>query len=216
MSQPFSRREPVPAPGPPDRELGEFWVTNPWYIQQSQNLSSFERNRFFQNTGSARFVDISHLSGADSDGDARSAMAANLRENGQLDLIVRQCGGGGLLVFENQTRPQHWLEVSLQGTQSNRLGVGARIDLYAGGKRMVRELQPVNSYRSQTPFRAHFGLGQNKRIDHLTIHWPSGREQTVKAVPIDQHVVIQEGADNVQRVIPGEMALVVEQPKRVR
>ena len=202
----------MPAPGALDPELGEFWVTNPWYIQKSENLSSFERNRFFLNRGAGEFVDISYLSGADSDGDARSAMAANFRGNGQLDLVVRQCGGGGLLLFENQMPPRHWLEVSLQGRQSNSLGVGARIELFVGGNRLVRELQPVNSYRSQTPYRAHFGLGQSQHIEHVTIYWPSGQEQTIKAVPIDQHVVIQEGSEQIRRVIPGNSTLAIDLP----
>ena len=168
-------------PGKIDDELKEFWVENPWEIVKSGfNLSAYERNRTWMNIGGSNFLDVSFLTGTDSDGDGRCVVAGNFSNNGRQDLIVRQAGGGSLLMFENNFPQRHWLEVSLRGRQSNRLGVGARLTATANGRKIVREMFPINSYRSQMPNRAHFGLAEATKVESLEIRWPSGKTQVLK------------------------------------
>jgi enediyne biosynthesis protein E4 len=212
VSQPYQRGAKVPAPGKIDPALGEFWVDNPWdIVENSHNLSAYERKRAFLNVpgpdGGRDFLDISRLTGADGDGDGRSVVAADFRNNGQLDLVVRQVGGGALLLYENQLLRRHYLKVSLRGTRSNRLGIGARLVANAGGRQLVREQYPLNSYRSQMPSVVHFGLGDATKVDRLTIRWPSGREQVLTDLPADRHIVVdegEEGAAAVEVVTPGQ------------
>ena len=208
MSQPNDRNCNIPLPGTLDEKLGEFWVGNPWgIISQGHNLSAFERNRVYLNAGGTEFVDVSHLSGADSDGDGRAVVAADFRNTGMPDLVVRQVGGGPLLYFENRMPQAHYLTVSLRGDKSNRRGVGARLVAEAGGRKIVRELFPTNGYRSQSPSQVHFGLGRDTQIDKLTVRWPSGRVQELRDLAADRHVVIDEskdGPDAVETVVPGQ------------
>src|SRR6476646_7459004 len=158
----------VPPPGKLDESLGEFWVSSPWQIvAHGHNLSAFERNRVFLNVRGRDFFDISHLTGADSDGDGRSVVAADFRNVGMPDLIVRQVGGGPLLLFENRMPRKHFLTVSLRGRQSNRGGVGARLTATVAGRQIVRELFPANGYRSQAPNLVHFGLADDTSVDSL-------------------------------------------------
>ena len=203
MSQPYSRRCDVPAPAQLDPKLDEFWFTNPWYIQNSRNLSAFERNRLVLNLHSMppgsgpgprpRMADISFISGTDSDGDGRSVVCADFRNDGRLDLVVRQTGGGPLILYENRFAHGNWLTVSLRGVQSNRLGIGAKVTVHTGDKPIVREVYPANSFRSQAPCRLHFGLGDENQVKRLTIRWPSGLEQSLDGVTANQHLVIEEG-----------------------
>ena len=139
VSQPFDRDSFVAAPGPLDTSLGEFWVENPWDIaSRGHNLSAFERKRAYLNVadpdGGRNFLDISYLTGADGDGDGRSIVAADFRNNGQLDLVLRQVGGGPIFIYENHFPQRHYLQVSLRGHRdpearvtSNRFGIGARL-----------------------------------------------------------------------------------------
>jgi hypothetical protein len=192
-----------------DQSLGEFWVANPWdIVDKGHNLSAYERNRAYLNVGGRDFVDISDLTGADSDGDGRSVVAGDFRNDGRLDVVVRQAGGGSVLFFENRFPKAHFLNVSLRGVASNRLGLGARLTARAGGRTIVRELYPHNGFRSQMPSRVHLGLGDAAKVDALTIRWPSGKEQTVNDLPADRHVVItedREGPAAVETVTPGRM-----------
>jgi hypothetical protein len=211
VSQPFNRGASIPAPGAVDKSLGEFWVTNPWdIVDQGHNLSAFERKRVFLNVGGKDFVDISYLTGADSDGDGRSVVAGDFRNNGRLDVILRQVGGGPVLLFENQFPQAHYLTVSLRGKMSNRLGIGARLTAIVAGRTLTRELYPHNSFRSQMPSRVHFGLGTETKIDRLTVYWPAGAEQTITDIAADRHVVITEDrapSDAVETVTPGQVFL---------
>ncbi len=195
MSQPFDRRASVPPVGQLDQAAGQFWVVNPWAIvSEGHNLSAYERNRTFLNLGGERFADISFLTGTDSDGDGRSVFCADLDRDGMQDLVVRQAGGGPLLLFLNRFPPQHFLEVSLRGTRSNGLGVGARLTAEVGPRHLVREMYPSNTYACQHPCEVHFGLGDATRVDRLTIRWPSGFIQELTGVAADQHLRITEGS----------------------
>ncbi len=189
----------VPLPGVLDPKLKEFWVGNPWQIvAEGYNLSAFERNRAFLNVNGNEFLEISHLTGgADSDGDGRGVVAADFRNSGQLDLIVRQAGGGPLFCFENQFPKKNWLSVSLKGIQSNAPGIGARLVAEVNGKQIVREMYPYNGYFSQAPNRVHFGLGAATKIDRLSIRWPSGQEQVLKDLAGNRHLTVTEGSSEV-------------------
>jgi enediyne biosynthesis protein E4 len=186
-----------------DDELNEFWVGDPWAIFEKHNLSCYERDRLYLNGGGRRFLDFSFVSGADHDGDSRASVAADLNHDGMLDLIVRQAGGQPILVYENQLPPRRWLQVTLRGTQSNRLGIGARLVATVGERQIVRECSAINSYLSQSPATVHFGLQEATQIDTLTIHWPSGLEQKLETIPADRQIVITEGANGWLPARPG-------------
>ena len=205
MSQPSDRSAEVPLPGKLDPTLGEFWVKNPWNIvKEGHNLSSFERSRAWMNLRGQGFLDVSYLSGADDDGDGRCVVAGDFRNNGRLDVVVRKVGGQPLQVYENDFPQKHYLKVTLRGTKSNRQGVGARLVAVVNGQQLVREMYPQNSYRSQMPNVVHFGLGDHDRVDHLMIRWPSGAEQLLTGVAGDRHVIIEEGKEAVETVVPGQ------------
>ena len=211
VSQPCNRSASVPLPGRIDEKLGEFWVSDPWQIVAFRhNLSSFERNRTFLNVKGEDFLDISHLTGADSDGDGRSVVAADFRNVGMQDLIVRQSGGGALLLFENRLPRKNYLEVSLRGHTSNRHGIGARITAEVKGRKIVREMYPSNSYMSQAPNIGHFGLATDDAVDTLTILWPSGKIQKLTEVRGNRHIVVDEDKDGpaaIETVVHGQTFL---------
>jgi len=208
VSQPCNRTAAVEAPGKLDDSLHEFWVSNPWQIVSSgHNLSAFERNRAFLNVKGHDFLDISHLTGADSDGDGRSVVAADFRNCGMLDLIVRQAGGGPLLLFENRLPRKNYLMVSLRGHQSNRQGIGARLTAVVKKQPLIRELFPANGFHSQAPNIVHFGLADAEVVEKLTIRWPSGKVQEFKNLKGGRHIVVDEskaGADAIETVTPGQ------------
>lgn len=208
VSQPDNREARVKAPGQLDHTLGEFWVENPWDIYaKGHNLSAYERKRYYLNVpGSIRgrdFIDISYLTGADNDGDGRCMVGADFRNNGRLDVVLRQVGGGPLMIYENNFPQRHYLKVSLRGVKSNKLGIGARLVATAKGQQLVREQFPVNSFRSQAPNVVHFGLGDAENVERLVIRWPSGQEQELKDVKADRHIVVTEAKPDVETVVPG-------------
>jgi len=203
VSQPFDRGASCPLPGDPDADLGEFWEEDSWMIMQKHNLSAFERNRTFLNLEGNDFQDLSFLTSADTDGDSRAVVAADFRNDGRMELLVRQVGGGPLLLFENRFPTAHYLKISLRGRQSNRLGIGARVSVHVGERTIVREMFPHNGFASQMASLVHVGLGSASVVDRLTIDWPSGVRQELTDVAADQHLVIEEGQPVSEVVVPG-------------
>src|SRR5262249_34149989 len=163
------------------------------------------RNRLWMNVKGKRFLDASFVSGADSDGDGRSVVAADFRNCGQLDLLVKQVSGGSICLWENHTVKKHYLSGSVRGVKSNKQGIWARLVAKVKGQPIVRELYPSNSYNGQSPALIHFGLGDAVQVDQLAVLWPSGQLQQLTNLKGDRHVVItegKEGADAVEEVVP--------------
>ena len=200
MSQPFQRQCTVPQPRKLDKRLHEWWVENPWKIvANGKSLSGFERNRAFLNDAGERFFEISAITGADSPGDGRGVVATDFNGDGRQDLIVRQSGGGPVMFFENRFAQANWLKVSLRGTKSNRMGIGARIEATIGDRQIIRELYPRGGFKAQGSASVHLGLGDATRIDRLTVKWPSGIKQDWEAVSANSHFLLLEGEPKLRK-----------------
>jgi ASPIC/UnbV protein len=74
----------------------------------------------------------------------------------------------------------------LAGTRSNRMAIGARVKIVAGGMTQTDEVRSGGSYISQSDFRLHFGLGSAEKIESLEVRWPSGKVETFKNLAADR------------------------------
>ena len=81
----------------------------------------------------------------------------------------------------------------MRGTQSNRLGLGARVVAEVGALKLTRDVYPHNTFNSQGSTDVHFGLSSAARVDKLTVIWPSGLVQEWKDVPANQRLRLVEG-----------------------
>ena len=117
-----------------------------------------------------------------------------------LDLYVANWGDGDQdnVMYQNQSQGQ-WLKLSLVGSASNRMAVGARVTIttrHAGQSiRQVRWLNTTTGYASQNEPVLHFGLDGAASVEKLNIDWPSGRRDTFGNVAANQYLRITEGLD---------------------
>jgi enediyne biosynthesis protein E4 len=193
VSQPLDRTCTLEPLGDIDHAAGEFWAQPFEMAKTGHNLSAYESNRLFLNAG-GEFIDASFASNADIDSDSRAAMIGDFNGDGAPDLLVGSVGGGSLRLFHNRlVEGRHRVELRLVGTDSNRSGIGARIEAWCGEKRMMREVFPANGFMGQSPARLSLGTGTAERIDRLVIRWPSGLRQELTDVPVDRIVTITEG-----------------------
>jgi enediyne biosynthesis protein E4 len=122
----------------------------------------------------------------------RGAAVADLNGDGKLDIVVAALSAPAEIWINDSQRKSHWLEFSLQGTKSNRDGIGARVKLRTGGKLQVNHMTTASGYASSSAGPVHFGLGDVRVADEVEIRWPSGTVQMLKNVAADQVVQVKE------------------------
>ncbi len=86
----------------------------------------------------------------------------------------------------------HWLDIALQGTKSNRDGIGARIKLVTKSGTQYNHMTTSVGYASSSDGPVHFGLGPDARAEAIEIHWPSGIVQTLQDVTADRILKVTE------------------------
>ena len=156
--------------------------------------SSSQSDIFLENNGNGTFTDISESVGIRSvpNGTGRGLAVGDYDNDGDLDLLVVNCGEGVVLFQNDGGNQNNWLKILTIGKTSNRNGIGARIELTAGKSRQIREVISGSSYLSQSSLEVEFGLGKASVVDQIRILWPSGSKQTLTDINVNQKLVITE------------------------
>lgn len=96
-------------------------------------------------------------------------------------------------LWMNTPNGNHWLNVKLQGTVSNRDAVGGRVTITGPWGTMIREVHAGESYGITNTFTCHFGLGPNTEVTSMVIRWPSGQTDTYSNIAANQTLTYVEG-----------------------
>jgi enediyne biosynthesis protein E4 len=158
----------------------------------------------FRNLGQGRFEKTSDSLGPDflRPVAGRGLATADFDNDGDIDIATNNRGDYPDLLRNDGGNANHWLEVLLIGTQSNRDGIGAVLKLTSEGFVHMEQAEGGTSYMSASDPRIHFGLGKRTKIDSLVITWPSGRVDKLTDVPVDKIVAVKEGTGIVPHPFP--------------
>ncbi|CAH1202356.1 UnbV_ASPIC domain-containing protein [Candidatus Nitrotoga sp. BS] len=162
-------------------------------------------NMLLLNNGKGEFEIVRHAGGASGwlVGVGDSVTTADIDGDGFLDLLTASGGSmgrslglpsdnGRYQLFRNVGNGNHWIEIDLEGTTSNRDGIGAVVRILAGGVTQMRLQDGGTHNRSQNHQRLHFGLAKHTQIEKITVHWPSGHIQELSGTKADQVLRIKE------------------------
>jgi enediyne biosynthesis protein E4 len=163
-----------------------------------------EPKLMFRNTGRGIFENVSERLGADfvRPRVSRGAAIGDFDNDGDLDVLVNNNGEPAQLLRNDGGNANHWLEIFLIGTKSNRDGVGARVKLIAGDLTLYEQRKGGMSYQSAQDPRLHFGLGAHANVNALEIIWPSGMVTKLTGVKSDQIISVKEGEGLVEWPFP--------------
>jgi hypothetical protein len=164
----------------------DFLVTNGFSPLSSPNV-------LFRNRGNGTFEDLTAaLGGGRFDG--RGVAFADYDGDGDLDVVVTAGQSAPTRLWRNDsTHGNHWLTIRLVGRFSNRSAVGARVEVETPLMTTLQEVSGGAGRGSQNSLALEFGLGAAQRVDRVTIRWPSGLEQTLTALAVDQAITVVEG-----------------------
>lgn len=163
-----------------------------------------ERNLVLMNIGNGTFRNVSDQCG---DGlavkrSSRGAAFDDLDNDGDIDVVILNSRRGPTILRNDPPRGNHWLQVQLRGTKTNRDGVGARVTATAGDLRLVDEVHSGRSYQSHYGTRLHFGLGKKDRVDRLEVRWIGGGTEMFEDPGIDRVVALTEGTGKAGEKVP--------------
>ena len=165
-------------------------------------------NRMFRNTGGKRFEDVTTSGGFGHLQKGHGIAFVDLDNDGDQDIYAVMGGAfqGDVfpdVLFENPGHGNNWITLRLQGVQSNRSGIGARIKMTVQAPNGMRDIYVTvgtgGSFGSSS-LQQEIGLGKALRIIGIEITWPGGRVQKFQDVAMNQMYDVREGEGQVQPV----------------
>jgi len=157
--------------------------------------NGFEHNVLFMNQGNGRYTNVSYLMGVAHESDCRSVVGADMNNDGKPDLMVvegrrrdndQEREGYIQLIRNRHETGNHWIGAHLTGQP-----VGAVVSVVQGEKRQLLPMITGDSFDSQHPYTAHFGLGKATSVDALEVRWADGKITRLEKPAIDRYHVVK-------------------------
>ena len=130
---------------------------------------------------------------------ARGLAYADYDRDGDIDILLVE-NGGPVHLWRNDTGGA-FLRVRLEGVESNRQGIDARLTAVVPDLAMKRWVRTGGSYLASSETWVTFGLGAHNKVDTLRVEWPSGRVDTFVDIAANQEIVITEGKDTYETAV---------------
>ena len=163
-------------------------------VEELERGASYgQKNQLLLNQGNGRFIEIAAGPGLVVEKSSRGSAFADFDNDGDLDIAIHNLDSTPSLLRNDTQNNNHWLIVHIEGTESNRDGIGALLSIETATGIQVREIRAGSSFLAQDDLRAHFGLGQHQMVNRLEVHWPSGQIDTTDNLQADRIITIREG-----------------------
>jgi enediyne biosynthesis protein E4 len=154
---------------------------------------------YFENLGD-KFEDHARAIGLADYGEGRGSVTFDYDNDGDLDLLVVNQEPvlsypvpSFTRLYRNDSTSGNWIKIALKGIEAESHGIGSKIEVEAGGRKMIREIDGGgSSHISQNSVIAHFGLGNALKIDKITVYWTGGNKQIITGSAINQLLTITE------------------------
>lgn len=171
------------------------------------DLTTVIPNRMFRSAEGKLFQDVTTSGGFGHVQKGHGIAFADIDHDGDQD-VFEEMGGAfegdtaRSVLYQNPGHGNSWITLKLEGVQSNRSAIGARIKVVIEtpqGERSIYKTVSTGGSFGCSPLRQEIGLGQAKSIRLIEITWPrTGKVQGVKDLALNQFYKIREGEAKAQ------------------
>jgi hypothetical protein len=161
--------------------------------------------RLYRNLGDGTFEDVTFDAGLGLKNVSGGAWS-DIDHDGDLDFIAEV--GSKKYICRNRYSERsgitnNWARFTCRGESSNKLGIGTKVSVKAGGLWQTREIGTgYGGSGCQSEYAAHFGLGIATSIDSVIIRWQSGIVEIATGLSINTRYIVTEGTFAVEENIP--------------
>ncbi len=154
--------------------------------------STVEENYTYKNNGDLTFSKMNKDWGLDQKTLSNGAAYADLDNDGDMDLIVNNIDEKAFIYRNNAEKftQNNFVKITLQGSEKNRLGIGAKVKVTAGGMTQTQELLNTRGYQSSVDFNLIFGIGKSTTVDKVEVIWPNQKKQIITNVKPNQIITL--------------------------
>ncbi|MFD1063636.1 FG-GAP-like repeat-containing protein [Winogradskyella litorisediminis] len=152
---------------------------------------------FYQNDTLETFSSPENIGFVNNDNESHGSAIGDANNDGKVDIAVINNENIAPNLWINKTEnSNNFLTISLEGTASNKDGVGSIIEISINGNKQYRYVCNGEGYISQNSFKEFFGLGTNMTVDYVKVTWLSGIVDTFFNVSANQTLNIVEGSSS--------------------
>lgn len=173
-------------------------------------------NQFYRNNQGNSFTSVSNTLNINvNPSESYVCAKGDINNDGYFDFAITNRAPNPSRVFLNNGGNNNYLSISLEGTYSNRDGIGTWLHCYANGEHFVRFTLCGENFYGQNSKKQIFGLGDIGLVDSLVIEWNRGTRDVYYNLTPNQHLHLLEGqsnldgfaistADNLSWLCPGD------------
>ncbi|WP_246560439.1 VCBS repeat-containing protein [Zobellia russellii] len=172
-------------------KLKSIKIKNDTLLELSQKIPSEKIDNFiFKNNGNLEFKRANKDWGIEFKGFSNGVVYADLDNDGDLEIVTNNIDDKASVFRNNASENNNYVQIKLQGNNTNPFGLGARVYVTVNGRTQMQELTLTRGFQSSVAPMLHFGLGDASIVDGLKVVWPNGKVQQLQAVKANQALTL--------------------------